>query len=155
MQKTSSRIFLTFLLFLFICNAKALVNTKTAVQNAYNDWCAAISQAKGDPEMITKFYAQDAILLPTLSSRILRNHNGGLNAYFIKFTSSPDIQCKTEQLITQIYGDMAINSGSYDFSFTEKNGKTKTIAARFTFVYKEEDGQWLIVAHHSSILPVQ
>src|SRR5437762_12012321 len=89
------------------------------VQKAYYDWCDAIGKAKGDPQVVVKFYAPDAILFPTLSAKVLVNHNGGLNDYFKKLTSLPNIQCSTQKLITRMYTDTAVNSGLYKFTFTE------------------------------------
>ncbi len=155
MLKFQRYLFLTFLLSFFIHCAQAGDINKTAVKNAYTDWCSAVGKAKGRASVMVKFYAPDATLLPTLSPKILVNRHNGLDAYFIKFTGTPNIQCMPEKLVTQLYGDIAINSGLYNFSYTEKDGKTKTIAARFTFVYQLDNKKWLIVSHHSSILPVE
>lgn len=127
-------------------------HNKVAVEKAFYDWCTAIGKAKGNPQVIVKFYAPDAILLPTLSEKVLVNHNGGLDAYFKKLTSLPDIQCVPQKLITRVYTDTAVNSGLYSFTYKEK-GKTKTIPARFSFVYQKEGDQWLIYKHHSSKMP--
>ncbi len=56
------------------------------------------------------------------------------------------------QLI-RVYGATAINTGYYTFSYT-KDGENKSIAARYSFVYLKRNGQWLIVDHHSSAMPV-
>jgi hypothetical protein len=45
-----------------------------------------------------------------------------------------------------------VNSGLYTFSLAE-NGGHADVAARFTFVYREYEDKWLIIEHHSSILP--
>lgn len=126
-----------------------------AVQDAYYAWCTAIGKAKGDPKLIVKFYAPDAILLPTLSHEILINHEGGLNAYFKKLTRLPDIKCIPEKLITRMYTDTAVNTGLYKFSYKEEDGKIITIPARFTFVYQQYGNQWLINKHHSSKMPIE
>jgi hypothetical protein len=34
-----------------------------------------------------------------------------------------------------------------------QNGKTVQNPARFTFVYQLREGKWMIVTHHSSVLP--
>ena len=124
-----------------------------AVQKVYYEWCAAIGKAKGNPEVVVKYYAPDAILLPTLSSDVLENKNGGLNDYFKKLTSHKDIHCVTKKLITRMYPDTAVNSGLYDFVYTLDDGETKTIHARFTFVYQKYGDKWLINKHHSSKTP--
>jgi hypothetical protein len=56
-----------------------------------------------------------------------------------------------DQLI-RVYGNTAINTGYYTFSFT-KDGEAKTIPARYSFVYLKRDGRWMIVDHHSSAMP--
>jgi hypothetical protein len=126
--------------------------TSKSVENAYYAWCNAVGTAKGHSEKMVKFYAANALLLPTLSPEILINDKGGLNAYFTSFTSYPNIKCTTNKLITQMEGDVAINTGLYTFTFSNKD-QIKTIAARFTFVYKKSNSDWLIVNHHSSVLP--
>lgn len=130
--------------------------TNKAMQDTYYAWCKSIATAKGDASVMVKFYAPHAILLPTLSPEILFNHQGGMNAYFTQLTSLPDIKCRTDRIVTQIEGDIAINSGLYTFSYREgKQGKLVTIPARFTFVYKRQDSHWFIINHHSSRLPLK
>lgn len=146
------RIFwICFLVVLVIPQALA-DSAKQSVEKTYYAWCSAIGTAKGDSAKIVKFYAPNAILLPTLSSKILVNHDHGLDAYFKKLISYPNIQCKPQELVTQLFGNIAINSGLYTFSYVD-HGKTTTIPARFSFVYKDDGQQWLIVNHHSSKLP--
>lgn len=55
------------------------------------------------------------------------------------------------QLI-RVYGETAINTGYYTFSYV-KDGEAKTIPARYCFVYVKGDKGWLIVDHHSSAAP--
>lgn len=126
---------------------------KEEVQNAYYAWCETIGTAKGNANDVVKFYAPNAILLPTLSHKILRNTNGGMNEYFTHLTSYPNIKCTPKELITHLEGHVAVNSGLYSFSFTDKEGHEKVIPARFTFVYKKIDHQWMIIKHHSSKMP--
>jgi hypothetical protein len=157
-MKTFNLYIKTTLLALFLCLFSIASNADESTANAevvtaYNSWCTAIGTAKGDASKIVKFYAPDAILLPTLSAKILVNHNGGLNAYFTKLTSYPHIQCTRNQLITQVHGDIATNSGLYTFAYSNSSGQKETIPARFTFVYKKFGDQWLIIKHHSSKSP--
>lgn len=124
------------------------------VEAAYQNWCRAIGVAKGNPAVVVKYYAPKAILLPTLSPKIMFNLNSGLDAYFKGFTAHQDIQCTTNKLITQVYGDIAINSGLYTFTYTDDSKNRVVIPARFTFVYQKLGSEWLIVNHHSSKIPV-
>jgi hypothetical protein len=52
----------------------------------------------------------------------------------------------------RVYGDIAINDGSYTFSET-RDGKEVIRPARFTFVYRNHNGHWMIIDHHSSAKP--
>jgi hypothetical protein len=56
-----------------------------------------------------------------------------------------------DQLI-RVYGDTAVNTGYYTFSYV-KDGQAQTIPARYSFVYVKQGGKWLIVDHHSSAMP--
>ena len=56
-----------------------------------------------------------------------------------------------DQLV-RVYGDTAVNTGSYTFSFI-KDGETKTVPARFSFTYVKDGQNWMIVDHHSSAMP--
>jgi hypothetical protein len=55
----------------------------------------------------------------------------------------------------RVYGDLAINTGTYTFIGPARDAAGKPISrpARFSFVYRNRDGRWLIVDHHSSAVP--
>src|SRR5947207_2307840 len=90
-------------LFLIFTNCGAANDpVKNEVQKAYHEWCSAIGTAKGDANKVIKFYAPNALLLPTLSPKILVNKHDGLHAYFTKLTSNPDMKCTTNRLITNL-----------------------------------------------------
>src|SRR5262249_37430599 len=56
-----------------------------------------------------------------------------------------------DQLI-RVYGNTAVNSGYYTFSYT-KDGETKSIPARYSLTYVKDGNDWKIVDHHSSAVP--
>lgn len=123
------------------------------VEKAYKSWCSAIGTAKGNGDVMVEFYAPNALLLPTFSSKILSNYHGELNAYFADLTKNEDLKCKTDRLVTKVYGDFAVTTGLYTFTYRD-NGKSVTVPARFTFVYEKlPEHKWLIVNHHSSVVP--
>jgi len=123
------------------------------VAGLYYNWLATVAAAHGDPTSVLKLYAPDAILVATYSPVLLHNEEGELNGYFIKFTSLPGLNATTQDLQTRVYGDWALNTGLYTFSYKTPDGYTVAVPARFTFVYHKVDGQWLIVDHHSSLVP--
>jgi uncharacterized protein (TIGR02246 family) len=141
--------------------ATSAASTDTATQSAdtatvaglYYNWLATVAAAHGDPTSVLKLYAPDAILVATYSPVLLHNADGDLTGYFKKFTSLPEISGTTKDLETRVYGDWAINTGLYTFSYKSLEGDTVSVPARFTFVYHKENGQWLIMDHHSSLVP--
>jgi hypothetical protein len=64
----------------------------------------------------------------------------------------PEFKGSIGEQRVRIYGDIAINSGTYSFN-NVRDGKPVTTAARFSFVYRNRDGRWVIVDHHSSAVP--
>ena len=56
-----------------------------------------------------------------------------------------------EQYI-RVYGDVAINSDDYTFTDV-RDGTPVTTPARFSVVFANRAGTWLIVDHHSSRVP--
>jgi hypothetical protein len=49
---------------------------------------------------------------------------------------------------------LASRNGIYTFTLTT-NGVESKVTARFTFVYRKEQGMWKIEQQHSSVLPEQ
>ena len=47
---------------------------------------------------------------------------------------------------------IAVNTGYYTFSGV-RDGQPTQRPARYTLVFRKQDGKWLIVDHHSSYVP--
>ena len=124
------------------------MSTKNEISDQFVMWNQALQM--GNPDNVLACYAKDAILLPTVSAKVRHNH-AEIRDYFVHFLAKKPRGRIKEQNI-RIYGDIAINSGLYTFSLTENDDQTD-VPARFTFVYKKSADGWLIVEHHSSILP--
>jgi hypothetical protein len=151
MRSVINKLTLSSILFLLVNTVHATNLDAAGVIKAYTQWCAAIGSAKGNSQDLVKFYAAHAVLVPTLSNKILFNDNHGLDHYFKNLTSNKNIRCSTKRLITEINNDdSATTTGFYTFTYDDKDGKTVTIPARFTFAYKKYNDEWLIVQHHSS-----
>jgi uncharacterized protein (TIGR02246 family) len=121
---------------------------KSEISDQFVMWNQALQT--GDPDKVIACYAQDAILLPTVSAQVRHNH-AEIRDYFVHFLAKKPVGKITEQNI-RIYDNIAINSGLYTFTLTEDGGQTD-VAARFTYVYRKDEDGWLIIEHHSSILP--
>ena len=112
------------------------------IADLFDEWNAALQT--GEPKNVAALYDEnDGILLPTVSNKVRHNHEE-IEDYFVHFLAKGP-QGKMDESNVRIFGDLAINSGVYTFSF--KGGAT--VQARFTYVYRNG----LIVEHHSSAMP--
>jgi uncharacterized protein (TIGR02246 family) len=119
------------------------------IENTFHKWVSALNSGKSD--QVVKLYAKDATLLPTLSPKILTTHQQ-IKQYFDMLAGKPNIKVVVDKLRVSIIGNIAFSNGLYTISYTE-NGHTISVPARFSFVYQHRSGQWLIIDHHSSVLP--
>ncbi len=124
------------------------MSTKREISDLFETWNQALQT--GQPDNVVACYAEEAVLLPTVSAKVRHNHDE-IGDYFDHFLAKKPKGRITEENI-RIYSDIAINSGLYTFTLTQDGGRTE-VAARFTFVYRKFEDRWLIIEHHSSILP--
>ncbi len=104
------------------------------------------------PDAILALYDKEAILWGTLSPT-RRDDPAAIRDYFVKaFAALAGHKVTFGDQLIRVYGDTAINTGYYTFSFV-KDGEPKTLPARYSFVYVKRKGMWMIVDHHSSAMP--
>ena len=115
------------------------------IASLFEEWNTALQT--GEPKDVTALYESNAILLPTISNQVRHNHEE-IEDYFIHFLAKGPKGVINESNI-RTFGDTAINSGIYTFTFSDGN----SVQARFTYVYRWNGQRWLIVEHHSSALP--
>ena len=100
----------------------------------------------GDPKQVANLYHENGILLGTFSPKERVGHELILE-YFENLLQSPvEVEIVSEH--PHVFESSAVNSGLYNFI---TGGKT--IEARFSFVYSNDDTGWKIISHHSSVLP--
>ena len=130
----------------------ALAGPKEDVGAATQAWIDGMNSHNA--ERVVALYDSEAVLWGTRSST-LRDTPATVRDYFKILQTVPSSYkvVLAEQRI-RIYGDIAINTGTYTFS-EDREGKPITRPARFSFVYKNRDGRWLIIDHHSSAVPAQ
>jgi len=119
--------------------------SKHEINALFEEWNNALQT--GDPKAVAALYEYNAILLPTVSNQVRHNH-AEIEDYFVNFLAKGPVG-KIDEANVRTFGDIAINSGIYTFTF--KDGQTVT--ARYTYVYKWNGQQWKIIEHHSSQLP--
>ncbi|OFA03659.1 SgcJ/EcaC family oxidoreductase [Duganella sp. HH101] len=130
--------------------AAAPANAREAeIAGLFDRWNAAL--ASGDAEQVTRLYAPDGVLEPTVSNEV-RSTPAGIKDYFVKFLKMQPAGTINYRQIRLLGADAALDTGVYTFKLT-KDGKPQQVQARYTYVYKKVDGAWKILNHHSSAMP--
>ncbi len=102
----------------------------------------------GDPAKVVALYAEDSILLATVSNKP-RLTSAEKEDYFLHFLKKRPF-AKIDFRRIAIGCDMAVDSGLYTFTFAETK---EVVSGRYSFTYRWDGRQWLIVSHHSSVMP--
>jgi uncharacterized protein (TIGR02246 family) len=113
---------------------------KQQVAEATATWVAAYNSR--DPGRITSLYDSEAVFWGT-SAKTIAASPAAIANYFKDAGKTPEARVTLGEQHIRVYGDVAINTGYYTFRSP----------ARFTFVYRNRNGKWLIVDHHSSRVP--
>ncbi|MDJ0727659.1 MAG: DUF4440 domain-containing protein [Prochloraceae cyanobacterium] len=102
---------------------------------------------------VVALYAPNGILWGTVSEQV-RDTPAEIRDYFEYFAMLPELSVSSYKGCVRMYDEnLAINSGYYTFTYT-KDGQTKEVPARYSFIYhKNSNNQWEIIEHHSSALP--
>jgi uncharacterized protein (TIGR02246 family) len=131
----------------------AIGDDRADVKAAIESWGNAVADGcASDPNKIARLYANDGVLWGTLSPSI-RSDAAGIQDYFSGACAKlPKLTVEFRDHHVRVYGDTAIDSGTYVFSF-EKDGARSDLPARYTFVLVRSGGVWQIVDHHSSAMP--
>ena len=128
----------------------ASAGPKEDVAAATSTWAAALGE--DNPDKVLPLYADDAVFWGTLSPTV-RADRSALREYFVTaFKVLPGLKVAFGEQRIRVYGDAAVNTGYYTFSYV-KDGETKTWPARYSFTYVKKGERWLIVDHHSSAMP--
>jgi uncharacterized protein (TIGR02246 family) len=140
---------LGFTVFSFTPSAAA--EPKDEVAAATAAWAQALGE--DDPEKVLPLYAGDAVLWGTLSPK-LRSDPAALRDYFVTaFKVLPGLKVTFGDQLIRVYGNAAINTGYYTFSYVQQNGESKIFPARYSFTFVKSGDRWLIADHHSSAMP--
>jgi uncharacterized protein (TIGR02246 family) len=125
--------------------------TKAQIAGLFDNWNRALKT--GDSEKVADLYAKDAVLLPTVSNKVRTNH-AEIVDYFDHFLQSKPVGKKVRTIVDVLDKNTAIDTGVYEFTLTDKTtGKKSVVEARYTYAYEKIGGRWLIVNHHSSVMP--
>tara|TARA_Y100001978_G_C23328167_1_gene261605 strand:- start:148 stop:519 length:372 start_codon:yes stop_codon:yes gene_type:complete len=112
----------------------------------FNTWNSALATL--DPDTVTALYADNAVLLPTVSNRVRHDH-AEIRDYFVGFLQKSPQGVIDESNVNVLSDTHATNSGVYTFTF----GDGSTVTARFSYLYVATTDGWKILQHHSSAMP--
>ncbi len=118
---------------------------KPEFMTLFEEWNSALQT--GDPDQVVSLYAEDAILLPTMSNKV-RHNREEIKDYFTRFILKKPVG-KIVELNMKLKEKLLLSSGIYEFTF----GSGESVSARFTFVHEKKGGIWKIIEHHSSLMP--
>lgn len=105
-----------------------------------------------NPDVMVPLFSRNAVLLPTVSGQ-MRTDAAGIRDYFVSFLPNAPFGTITESETT-IGCNMATRVGNWTVRLTNPTtGVTSEVAARFSFIYTYEDGDWKILHLHSSVRP--
>ena len=125
-------------------------SAKVQIAAATQTWIDGMT--RHDTDQVVALYDFEAVLWGTRSPT-LRDNPAMVREYFnVLRTVPPSYKSVLGEQRIRIYGDLAINTGSYTFSEV-RDGKEIVRPARFSFVFRNRNGRWLIVDHHSSAVP--
>ena len=116
------------------------------VLGLFDQWNTALSTL--NPDTVTALYADNAVLLPTVSNQVRHNHEE-IRDYFVGFLQKSPQGVIDEFNVNILSDTHATNSGVYTFTF----GDGSKVSARFSYLYVASDDGWKILQHHSSAMP--
>jgi uncharacterized protein (TIGR02246 family) len=108
--------------------------------------------ATKDPAKVTALFTKEPVLLATVSNTP-RDTPEEVQDYFVSFLkNSPVGTIDTSEI--EIDCNTASRVGTWTVTLTDAATGTKTdVKARYSFIYRFEDGSWKIDHLHSSMMP--
>jgi uncharacterized protein (TIGR02246 family) len=108
--------------------------------------------ASQDPAKVTALFTRDAVLLATVSNSP-RTTPAGVNDYFVTFLRNAPVG-KIDTSTIKLGCNVASRVGTWTVSLRDaQSGQRSDVKARYSFIYKLEDGEWKIDHLHSSRMP--
>jgi hypothetical protein len=123
--------------------------TRDQIEAATKAWQEAYDSR--DPRNIVAMYDTEAVLWGTTAKTIAPSPSA-VWEYFKNAASRPNARVVIGEQHIRVYAETAFSSGYYTFTDV-RDGQVVPRPARFTLVFHNKAGKWLVVAHHSSAMP--
>lgn len=121
-----------------------------AVEQQFDAFNAA--WASKNPDTVTALFAPDAVLLATVANDP-RTTPAGVRDYFVKFLKNSPVG-KIDTSTIKLGCNTAARLGTWTVTLTNpETGAKSDVKARYSFIYKYQDGKWWIDHLHSSMMP--
>lgn len=129
---------------------KCAAVTQQQVDGLFGQFNAA--WATKDPATVTKLFTKDAVLLATVSNKPRTNHSE-IQDYFVGFLKGSPVGTINSSTF-KMGCNQAARLGTWTVTLTDAATGVKTdVKARYSFIYRLEDGEWKIDHLHSSMMP--
>lgn len=123
---------------------------KVAREN-FQKWNDSL-QTKNNKAVAALYSKKDLSFLPTVSPQHIKGESA-TEEYFKDFVQKNPFGTITDDKVQVFDGGKAyLHSGMYTFELGDA-GKRTPVSARFSYVWRKEDGEWKIAHHHSSVTP--
>ena len=129
--------------------SNAPADPRDQVAAATASWIEAFNSR--DPARITALYDPEAVLSGAAAQKPIGG--AALAEYFRNAMQRPANRASLGEHQVRVYGDTAIDTGTYMFSEVRDGSVAAVLPERYTLVYRNRGGKWLIVEHHSSRVP--
>ncbi|CCE01361.1 SgcJ/EcaC family oxidoreductase [Bradyrhizobium sp. STM 3809] len=108
--------------------------------------------ATKDPAKVTALFTRKPVLLATVSNQP-RTTPEAVNDYFVKFLKSSPVG-RIDSSTIELDCNTATRLGTWTVTLTDPASGAKTdVKARYSFIYRYEEGAWKIDHLHSSMMP--
>lgn len=111
-------------------------------------WSQAFNDGSADDTAAT--YAPTASLWGTMATSLTTTPDA-VKKYFSAGAGVVKVKLG-DHVASELSDSVVVDAGQYEFSRT-KDGQVNTFPARYTFVVAKQGDKWMIVHHHSSLLP--
>lgn len=109
-------------------------------------WVSAFNDSS--PARLAALYDSTAVLWGTVSPTLIATPEAVRSYFDIACTTQAGVRVTVTEVISRTEDNVAMLAGGYSFS---RDGAL--FPARFTFVLIRRGETWLIMQHHSSLLP--